>query len=122
MLPHKILIVEDNENNRRLLRDLLNFYGYETIEAENGKEGLEIAKKHKPSLIMMDIQMPIMDGITAAKLIRKDPHIGQTKLIAVTALAMKEERERILEAGFDDYITKPINTRQIPTIISKYLK
>lgn len=117
----KILIVEDNEKNRILLRDLLKHFGYEVVEAVNGAEGIELAKEHLPALIMMDIQMPVMDGFTALKTIRNTAGIGDIKVIALTSFAMSGDRENILDAGFDDYIAKPVDTRKLPEIIRRHL-
>ena len=117
----KILVVEDNPNNRKLIKDVLNYYGYEVVEAKNGEEGINLAREHSPSLIIMDIQMPVMDGITAAKILKNDPKTRGIKMIALTSFAMKGDKERFIEAGFDDYISKPINTRQLPELVKKYI-
>ncbi len=117
----KILVVEDNPNNRKLIKDVLNYYGYEVVEAKNGEEGINLAREHSPSLIIMDIQMPVMDGITAAKILKNDPKTKGIKMIALTSFAMKGDKERFIEAGFDDYISKPINTRQLPELVKKYI-
>lgn len=108
----KILIVEDNEMNMRLFADLLKTKNYKVIECSEGKKALAVAKKEKPNLILMDIQMPEVDGLTATKMIRETPSISKTKIIAVTAFAMGGDAERILKGGCDDYISKPIS---IPT-------
>jgi len=120
-MPHKILIVEDNENNRRLVRDVLVYYGYETIEAENGEEGIKKAKEHKPDLILMDMQMPVMNGYEAIKALKNDPDTKHVKIMVVTSFAMLSDREQILKAGADDYIAKPINTRELPERVKKLL-
>lgn len=117
----KILIVEDDENNRILMRDILRYYGYEVIEAVDGREGIEKAKEHKPELIFMDLQMPVMNGFETLKILRDDPDTKGIKIIAVTSFAMKGDREKALEAGFDDYIAKPINTRQLPEMVKRFL-
>ena len=103
-MAKKILIIEDNENNRRLVRDVLVYYGYETIEAENGKEGIRMAKEDKPDLILMDVQMPVMNGYDAIKALKNDPDTKHIKIVAVTSFAMLGDREKLLEAGADDYI------------------
>jgi len=120
-MTRTILIVEDNAQNRLLLRDILIFHGYQVLEAENGDEGVRLAKTAKPDLMLLDIQMPVMDGITAATLLKNDPATVQVKLIALTSFAMKSDRERIMAAGFDDYITKPIDTRKLPLLIRRHL-
>jgi len=106
-----ILIVEDNEKNRRLVRDVLQFKGYETIETETGEEGVELARSRQPALVLMDIQLPGMDGITALKLLRQDPATRAIRVMAVTASAMTQDRQTILAAGFDAYQSKPINVK-----------
>jgi len=120
-MGHRILVVEDNVQNRMLVKDVLEFYGYEIIEAENGQEGIDMAKKYKPDLILMDIQMPVIDGFTAVKIIRSDPDTKNIKMIAVTSFAMSGDKERIKEAGFDHYISKPIDTRELPDLVKSFL-
>jgi CheY-like chemotaxis protein len=120
-VPAKILIVEDNEKNRILVRDILQHFGYETIEAENGEEGIRMTKEHEPDLILMDMQMPVMDGFQAIKALRADPETKQVRIIAVTSYAMKGDRERTIEAGADDYLSKPLNTRKLMSLIKKNL-
>lgn len=117
----KILIVEDNEQNRRLMRDILKYYGYEIIEAENGEEGIKMAKTHKPDLILMDMQMPVMDGFAATQILKNDGETKNIKIIAVTSFAMVGDKEKILGAGADDYMAKPIDTRQLPKIVENML-
>jgi len=117
----RILVVEDNPQNRLLLKDVLEFHGYEIMEAEDGQTGIEMAKKYKPDLILMDLQMPVMDGFTAGRSIRGDPDTKNIKMIAVTSFAMSGDKERIMEAGFDHYISKPINIRELPVLIEEVL-
>jgi two-component system cell cycle response regulator DivK len=117
----KILVVDDNEKNMMLVRDILVFHKYEVIEARNGEEGIKKAKDEKPDLILMDIQMPVTDGFTAAKVIKHDPEMRGIKIIGITSYAMKGDRERVLESGFDDYISKPIDTRALPELLKKHL-
>jgi two-component system cell cycle response regulator DivK len=117
----KILIVEDNDRNRELVKDILTLRGYEVLEAKDGVEGVAMAGKHRPDLIIMDIQMPVMDGITAAKILKSDPATAAITMIALTSFAMKGDKERFMEAGFDDYIAKPIDTRALPQLVKKYL-
>lgn len=121
-MPYKILVVEDNETNRKLMRDTLTYYGYEVIEAVNGEEGVRIAKEHKPDLILMDIQMAVMDGFAAIKMLRNNPGTKHIKIIAVTSSAMKGDKEKIMEAGFDGYIAKPVDIRELPGIIQRLLE
>lgn len=103
-MPKKILIVEDNEKNRTLVKDVLEYHGYKVIEAGDGEEGIKLAKKHKPDLIFMDIQMPVINGYEAIKIIKNDAEIKYTKIIAITSFAMVGDREKILEAGEEDII------------------
>ncbi|MCL4456186.1 MAG: response regulator [Nitrospirae bacterium] len=117
----KILIVEDNEKNRVLIRDVLKYYGYEVIEAVNGEEGIKAAKEKMPDLILMDIQMPVMDGFAAMQALRKDPATKGIKIIALTSFAMKGDKEKVMDAGFDDYIAKPVDTRELPRMIQGIL-
>ena len=118
----KILIVEDNEKNRRMMRDILTYHGYEIIEAENGEEGIKMAKEFKPELILMDMQMPVLDGFVATSILKNDPETRRIKIIAVTSFAMVGDKEKILQAGADDYISKPLNTRELPERVRKILE
>lgn len=118
----KILIVEDNEKNRVLLSVILKYHGYEVIEAENGEECMKMAKEHKPDLILLDIQMPIMDGFSALKELKKIPETKDIRVIALTSFAMTGDREKIMAAGFDDYISKPIDTRKLPEIVKRHIE
>ncbi|MCL5061605.1 MAG: response regulator [Nitrospirae bacterium] len=117
----RILIVEDNDKNRLLVRDVLSYYGYEVIEARDGEKGLRMAKEHIPDLILMDMQMPVMDGFDAIRMLKNDPDTKHIKIIAVTSFAMKGDKEKIIQAGADDYIAKPVDTRELPRIIQGLL-
>ena len=117
----KILVVEDNDKNRRLIADILNYYGYDVREAANGEEGVNLAREFKPDLIFMDMQMPIMDGFTAIKILKNDPTTKHIKIIAITSFAMVGDKERILSAGADEYIPKPVNTMELPARVEKLL-
>lgn len=117
----KILIVEDNEKNRLLLRDILHHHGHEVLEAVNGREGLDMAQEHLPDLIFMDIQMPVMSGLTAGEALRSDARTRDIKTVALTAFAMKGDRERILASGFDEYMSKPLDTRRLPELVAELL-
>lgn len=118
----KALIVDDIEKNRRLLRMLMEYGGFEVIEAEEGQTGVMLAKEHKPDIILMDIQMPVMDGVAAMKAIRADPEISSIPIIAVTSYAMQGDMEHFLNEGFDSYISKPINTKDFHNHIASVLK
>jgi len=107
-----ILIVEDNDKNLKLVRDVLQVKGYNTIEAGSAEDGIALAGEHKPDLILMDIQLPGMNGIDALKVLRTDPLTAHIPVIAVTASVMQQDRNLITEAGFDGYIGKPINLKE----------
>lgn len=119
-----ILIVENEPRNLKLVKDLLQLFEYDTMIAHDGKEAVEIAKNNyeKIDLILMDLQMPIMDGLTATKILKEDENTKNIKIIAVTAFAMAEDEERAMEAGCDGYITKPINITNFRETISLYLE
>jgi two-component system cell cycle response regulator DivK len=121
-MPHKILIVEDNENNRCLFRDILTFHGYEVSVAVDGQEGVALARELMPDLILMDIQMPGMDGMTANRILKGDPATSRLKIVALTSFAMQGDHENFLAAGFDGYLSKPINTRELPGLVKQWLK
>jgi len=122
MAGELILIVEDNEKNRRLVRDVLQFKGYETIETETGEEGVEMARSRQPALVLMDIQLPGIDGITALKRLREDPVTRAMRVMAVTASAMTQDRQNILAAGFDGYQSKPINVKSFLEAVEALLR
>jgi len=109
-----ILLVEDNEKNMKLARDLLQFHGFATIEATNAEDGIVLARDRTPKLVLMDIQLPGMDGVSALEQLRKDPKTSTIPIVAMTASVMKEDRERFDKAGFDGFITKPIDVRAFP--------
>jgi two-component system cell cycle response regulator DivK len=106
-----ILLVEDNDNNRLLVRDVLQASGYRVVEAENAEDGLRMAAEQQPALILMDIQLPGMNGIEALQRLRADPATRAIPVIAVTASAMTQDRRQILAAGFDGYQPKPISVK-----------
>ena len=111
MANELILIVEDNEKNRKLVRMVLQRIGYRTIEVETGEEAVETARANRPDLILMDYQLPGIDGIETFRRIRADASIPRMPIVAVTASAMPEDTERMREAGFDGFETKPINVK-----------
>ena len=106
-----ILIVEDNERNLELVRDLLQVSGYRTLEAIDAQTGVAMAAAHHPDLVLMDVQLPDEDGISAMRRIRAHPGLKTVPIVALTAFAMRDDRERMAAAGFDGYITKPIELR-----------
>jgi CheY-like chemotaxis protein len=121
MANELILIVEDNEKNLKLVRDVLRHTGYQTIEAGTGEDGIRLAKERGPALILMDIQLPGIDGITALGQLRADPATRAIPVIAVTASAMTQDRKKILAAGFDGYQTKPIKVREFMDVVRQTL-
>jgi two-component system cell cycle response regulator DivK len=120
-MPEKILVIEDNEQNRILMRQILTHHGYEVLEAEDGLTGLEMARAQMPALILLDIQMPVMSGFAVIVELRHNPEFRKIKTIAVTSFAMKGDREKALQAGFDEYVTKPIDTRTFPELVKQVL-
>ena len=112
-MTKKILVVEDTEDNRQILRDLLGMAGYELIEAHDGAEGVVKAAEHRPDLILMDIQMPVMDGYEATRRIKSDPALKAIPVIAVTSYALSGDEDKARAAGCDDYIAKPYSPRQM---------
>lgn len=121
MADELILIVEDNEKNMKLIRDLLNFNGYRTIEAVTAEEGLGLARDRRPALILMDIQLPQMDGITAFCHLQADAATKSIPVIAVTASATKQECEEIMAAGFNGLEVKPINIKEFSRKVREVL-
>jgi CheY-like chemotaxis protein len=121
-MSQRILVVEDNDRNRRLMRILLKAKGYEVIETATGKEAMEYLEDQTPDLILMDIQLPNTDGLTLTKQIKDNARTKDVPVIAVTAYAMKGDRERMLEAGCDGYISKPIDTQKLPMIVADVLQ
>ena len=116
-----ILVVEDQEDNRQILRDLLGNAGYELTEAENGEDAITAVAKKRPDLILMDIQLPIMDGYEATRRIRSNPDMNSVPIIAVTSYALAGDEEKALEAGCDGYISKPYSPRELLTKVRTYL-
>jgi CheY-like chemotaxis protein len=112
MAGELILIIEDNAKNLKLVRDVLQFNGYRTAEAETAEDGLILARTQHPALVLLDIQLPGMDGFAALRELRADPITKGTPVMAVTASAMERDRQKILEAGFDGYMTKPIQVKE----------
>ena len=108
----EILIVEDNEKNMKLVRDVLQVKGYKTLEAVTGEDGVRLAKERLPALVLMDIQLPGISGIEALGLLRADPATAAIPVIAVTASVMVSDRRNITDAGFDGYVGKPLNLKE----------
>ncbi len=116
-----ILIVEDNPKNLKLLRDILQFKGYTTLEATTGETGIELARTQRPALILMDIQMPGMDGRAAMQVLKADQQTRPIPIIALTAFAMKGDKEALLADGFNGYIAKPIDVKTLPLEVEQFL-
>jgi two-component system cell cycle response regulator DivK len=121
MANERILIVEDNERNRKLVRDTLQLKGYETIEAETGEDGVRLARERAPALVLMDIQLPGIDGIAALGQLRADAATRAIPVIAVTASVMSQDRQKVMAAGFDAYQPKPISVKELLDTIRRIL-
>jgi two-component system, cell cycle response regulator DivK len=115
-----ILIVEDNEKNLKLVRDVLRFKGYQTIEAMTGTEGVRLARERRPDLVLMDIQLPDINGVTALAQLRADAATKNMIVIAVSASVMPDDQQRIMASGFDAYITKPINVKSFIETVEQF--
>jgi len=121
MAGELILIVEDNEKNLKLVRDVLQHTGYQTLEATTGEDGVRLAQERRPALVLMDIQLPGIDGITALRQLRADAATRAIPVIAVTASAMTHDRQKIMAAGFDGYQTKPIRVKEFLDAVRRTL-
>jgi two-component system, cell cycle response regulator DivK len=121
MAGELILVVEDNEKNRKLVRDLLTVKGYRVLEVETGEDGVRTARERRPALVLMDIQLPGIDGIEALRQLRADGSTAAIPVIAVTASAMHRDRQTILAAGFDGYQAKPISVRPFLELVREIL-
>ena len=120
-MSKRILVVEDQPDNRQIIRDMLIDTGYEIAEAENGEEALAAIAKQRPDLILMDIQLPVMDGYAATRRIKNDPALKSIPVIAVTSYALSGEEKKAREAGCDDYVPKPYSPRELLAKIRQYL-
>jgi two-component system cell cycle response regulator DivK len=120
MPAERILIAEDNGTNMKLFRDVLQASGYETLEATTGEQAVEIATQHTPDLVLMDIQLVGMDGLTALRRLREDERTAAIPVVAVTAQAMTGDRERFLQAGFNGYLSKPVNVVEFIGTVKHY--
>ena len=120
-MKKRILVVEDQEDNRRILRDLLSGAGFDLIEAENGEEAVASAQASRPDLILMDIQLPLLDGYEATRRIKADPDLKSIPIIVVTSYALSGDEEKARLAGCDDYVAKPFSPRQLLAKVKEYL-
>jgi two-component system cell cycle response regulator DivK len=117
-----ILIVEDNAKNLKLVRDVLQVKGYQTIEAGSAEDGLKLARTRAPNLILMDIQLPGMNGIEALRVLRAEPATAAIPVVAITASVMQQDRRQVINAGFDGFIEKPVNLKNLLDIVRQALK
>ena len=115
----KILVVDDNDVNRTLLKDVLQLRGYEILEAKDGKEGVRLARENLPDLILMDVQMPVMNGMAATKMLKADPRTKDIKIVSLTAYAVDADEQEFLKTGFDDYLSKPFSVRNLTDKVSQ---
>ena len=116
----QVLVVEDNEKNMKLFRDVLVAAGYRTLEATTGEEAVAVATEHSPDLVLMDIQLPDIDGVEALGRLRADGRTASLPVLALTAQAMEGDRERFLAAGFDGYLSKPVNVGDLVATVARY--
>jgi len=122
MAGELVLIVEDNDRNLELVQDILELRGFRTLVATCGADGLALAREHLPALVLMDIQLPDFDGVEALRRMRADAATSLIPVLALTAFAMTADRTRFAEAGFDGYITKPIDVRRLPDLVRQYVR
>jgi two-component system cell cycle response regulator DivK len=120
-MTKRILVVEDQEDNRRIIRDLLSTMGYELIEAQDGLAGVRLAKEHRPDLILMDIQLPVLDGYEATRRIKADPELRAIPIVVVTSYALSGDDQKAVAAGCDGYVAKPFSPRQLLATVRKFL-
>lgn len=120
-MPKTILVVEDNAMNLQLMSELLTHYGYKVLKADNGAQALLMVRRQHVDLILMDMQMPVMSGYEAVKVLRAEEKTAGIKIIAVTSFALAEEKDRILATGVDEFVAKPIDTREFPGLIERIL-
>ena len=116
-----ILIVEDNDKNMKLLRDILRHQGYVTLEARSGRDAVRLAIEHRPDLVLMDIRLPDIDGIRALQLMREEPNLDAMRALAVSASAMPDEQAKVVASGFDGFIAKPISVRHFLETVERVL-
>jgi two-component system, cell cycle response regulator DivK len=120
MTGEQVLVVEDNERNMKLFRDVLAATGFRTLEATTGREAIDLALEHGPDLVLMDIQLPDLDGVQALHRLRGDARTATIPVLALTAQAMRGDRERFLAEGFDGYVSKPVNVRELIGIVREH--
>jgi len=118
---YRILVVEDNELNLKLVRDVLRYAGYEVMEARTGEQGVALAAECRPDLVLMDLQLPGIDGTETLRQLRASPLTKEVPVVAVTAFAMREDRERAFRSGFDGFVEKPFSARELPAQVRGFL-
>lgn len=121
MTSQTILLVEDHEDNRNIYRTILEHFGYTVLIATDGREGLRVARERKPDLILMDIAIPLVDGLQATRTLKSDPETAEIPVIALTAHALQEDRERAMEVGCDGYLAKPVQPRRVLQEVERFL-
>ena len=122
MAGERVLIVEDNERNMKLFRDVLSAKGYATLEATSGEEAVELALEHAPEVVLMDIMLPDVDGVEALRRLRADERTSSIPVLALTAQAMSGDRDRFLAAGFDGYVPKPVDITELVGLVCEHRK
>jgi CheY-like chemotaxis protein len=122
MTAERILVIEDNERNLKLVRDVLQHAGYQVLEARTGEDGVELAERSAPDLVLMDLQLPGIDGTEALRQLRHSPRTAAVPVVAVSAYAMKDDRDRALRAGFDGYLEKPLSVRLLSDQVRGFLR
>ncbi|HZU19930.1 MAG TPA: response regulator [Gaiellaceae bacterium] len=120
MADERVLVVEDNEKNMKLFRDVLQATGYSTLEATSGEDAIELALAHVPALVLMDVQLPGIDGVEALARLRRDDRTASIPVLALTAQAMRGDRERFLDAGFDGYLSKPVDVLELIAAVKEH--
>jgi two-component system cell cycle response regulator DivK len=115
-----ILIVDDNDKNLKLVRDILQYHGFRTLEATTGRQGIDLARETDPDVVLLDIQLPDIDGVRALQELRASAMAAATPVVALTAFAMKSDRQRFLDEGFSGYIAKPIDVRTFPLLVREF--
>ena len=120
MTGEQVLVVEDNERNMKLVRDVLRASGYRTLEAASGEDAIELARAHVPALVLMDVQLPGLDGVAALARLRGDERTAAIPVLALTAQAMEGDRERFLDAGFDGYLPKPVDIADLVAVVREH--
>ena len=120
-MTKRILVIEDTEDNRQIIRDLLTSAGYDIVEAVTGEEGVAMAAKHRPDPILMDMQLPVLDGYEATRRIKADPDLKSIPIIVVTSYALSGDEDKARLAGCDDYVAKPFSPRQLLAIVREFV-